>query len=230
MQQVGEAMTTVGTNAVKTADHILDVKQTGYSISPVLALYFQKGKWAASAKYEFKMATELEIKSAEVSANDAVINALFPNGAKVKAETPALLALAASRECGPVKITAEYHLFFDKDAENSFSSCIEGNTMEYLLGAEWQISKKWLVSCGAQRTQLNMNENAYSDMNYSISSWSTAIGAAYQVCDMIRINVGLMPTFYDEATAVGKDSNGIDFKDVYNRTSMAWGIGLDFKF
>ncbi|MBR5820117.1 MAG: hypothetical protein IKY68_02555 [Alistipes sp.] len=230
MQQVGEAMTTVGTNAVKTADHILDVKQTGYSISPVLALYFQKGKWAASAKYEFKMATELEIESAEVSANDAVINALFPNGAKVKAETPALLALAASRECGPVKITAEYHLFFDKDAENSFSSCIEGNTMEYLLGAEWQISKKWLVSCGAQRTQLNMNENAYSDMNYSISSWSTAIGAAYQVCDMIRINVGLMPTFYDEATAVGKDSNGIDFKDVYNRTSMAWGIGLDFKF
>lgn len=214
--------------AALTSDHILDVKQTGYSISPVLALYFQKGKWAASAKYEFKMATELEIESA--SAKDQVINNIFPNGAKVKAETPALLALAASRECGPVKITAEYHLFFDKDAENSFSSCIEGNTMEYLLGAEWQISKKWLVSCGAQRTQLDMNENAYSDMNYSISSWSTAIGAAYQVCDMIRINVGIMPTFYDEATAVGKDSNGLDFKDVYNRTSMAWGIGLDFKF
>ena len=102
--------------------------------------------------------------------------------------------------------------------------------MEYILGAEWQISKKWLVSCGAQRTQLNMNENAYSDMNYSISSWSTGIGAAFQACDLLRINVGVMPTFYDEATAVGKDSNGIDFKDVYNRTSMAWGIGLDFKF
>ena len=232
--QLGAINPTIGAAAQQyaalTSDHILDVKQTGYSISPVLALYFQKGKWAASAKYEFKMATELEIESAEVSAKDPVINGIFPNGAKVKAETPALLALAASRECGPVKITAEYHLFFDKDAENSFSSCIEGNTMEYLLGAEWQISKKWLVSCGAQRTQLDMNENAYSDMNYSISSWSTAIGAAYQVCDMIRINVGIMPTFYDEATAVGKDSNGIDFKDVYNRTSMAWGIGLDFKF
>ena len=217
-------------NTVTTADHILDVEQTGYSISPVLALYFQKGKWSASAKYEFKMATELEIKSAEVSAKDPVINGIFADGSKVKAETPALLALAASRQCGPVKVTAEYHLYFDKDAQNSFSSCIEGNTMEYILGAEWQISKKWLVSCGAQRTQLNMNENAYSDMNYSISSWSTGIGAAYQVCDLLRINVGVMPTFYDEATAVGQDSNGIDFKDVYNRTSMAWGIGLDFKF
>ena len=213
-----------------TSDHILDVEQTGYSISPVLALYFQKGKWSASAKYEFKMATELEIKSAEVSAKDPVINGIFADGSKVKAETPALLTLAASRECGPVKITAEYHLYFDKDAKNSFSPCITGNTMEYLAGAEWQISKRWLVSCGVQRTQLDMDENAYSDMNYSISSWSTGIGAAFQACDLLRINVGVMPTFYDEATAVGKDSNGIDFKDVYNRTSMAWGIGLDFKF
>ncbi|MBQ1222621.1 MAG: hypothetical protein IIX78_08820, partial [Alistipes sp.] len=100
--------------AALTSDHILDVEQTGNSISPVLALYFQKGKWSASAKYEFKMATELEIKSAEVSAADPVINGIFPNGAKVKAETPALLSLAASRQCGPVKVTAEWHMYFDK--------------------------------------------------------------------------------------------------------------------
>lgn len=216
--------------AALTSDHILDVEQTGNSISPVLALYFQKGKWAASAKYEFKMGTELEIKSAEVSAKDPVINGIFADGSKIKAETPALLTLAASRQCGPVKITAEYHLYFDKDAENSFSSCIEGNTMEYLVGAEWQISKKWLVSCGVQRTQLDMNENAYSDMNFSTPSWSTGIGAAYQVCDLLRINLGVMPTFYEEVTSKGQDSNGIDFTDLYDRTSMAWGIGLDFKF
>ena len=216
--------------AALTSDHILDVEQTGNSISPVLALYFQKGKWAASAKYEFKMGTELEIKSAEVSAKDPVINGIFADGSKVKAETPALLALAASRQCGPVKITAEYHLYFDQDAENSFSSCIEGNTMEYLVGAEWQISKKWLVSCGVQRTQLDMNENAYSDMNFSTPSWSTGIGAAYQVCDLLRINLGVMPTFYEEVTSKGQDSNGIDFTDLYDRTSTAWGIGLDFKF
>lgn len=213
-----------------TSDHILDVEQKGTSISPVLALYFQKGKWAASAKYEFKMGTELEIESAEVSAKDPVINGIFADGTKVKAETPALLALAASRQCGPVKITAEYHLYFDKDAENSFSSCITGNTMEYLVGAEWQVSKKWLVSCGVQRTELDMNENAYSDMNFSTPSWSTGIGAAYQVCDLLRINVGVMPTFYEKVTSVGQDSNGIDFKDIYHRTSLAWGLGLDFKF
>ena len=230
LAQLQAGMNTVGESAVKTSDHILNVKQKGSSISPVIALAFHKDKWDASLKYEFKMATELEIESEEVSAKDPVINAIFPNGAKVKSETPALLAAAVSRHFGPVKVTAEWHHYFDKNAENSFSPVIKGNTNEYLLGAEWSISDRWLVSAGTQRTQLNMDENAYSDMNFSISSWSIGAGLAFLCTDNIRLNLGVMPTIYDEAVAVGKDNNGIDFKDVYKRTSMAWGIGLDFKF
>ena len=222
-------MQAAGENAVKTSNHVLNVKQKGSSISPIVALAFHKGAWDASVKYEFKMATELEIESAEVSAKDPVINAIFADGSKVKAETPALLAAAVSRHFGPVKVTAQWHHFFDKNAENSFSPVIEGNTNEYMMGVEWQINDKWLVSAGTQRTQLNMNENAYSDMNYSISSWSIAAGLKYQACDMVGINLGVMPTIYDEAVAVGQVS-GVDFKDVYKRTSLAWGIGLDFKF
>ncbi len=215
--------------AAMTSDHILDVKQKGTSISPILAVALHKGKWDASIKYEFKMATELEIESAEVSAKDPVINGIFADGSKVKAETPALLAAAVSRHFGPVKVTAQWHHYFDKNAENSFSSCIEGNTNEYMLGVEWSITDRLLVSAGTQRTQLNMNENAYSDMNYSISSWSVGFGMAYRFCDAVRLNVGYMPTIYDEVTAVGKAS-GMDFTDLYQRTSHAWGIGLDLKF
>ena len=232
-QMLGAINPTLAGEAAKyaalTSDHILDVKQKGTSISPIVALAFHKGAWDASLKYEFKMATELEIKSAEVSAKDPVINAIFADGSKVKAETPALLAAAVSRHFGPVKVTAQWHHFFDKNAENSFSPVIEGNTNEYMMGVEWQITDKWLVSAGTQRTQLNMNENAYSDMNFAISSWSIAGGLKYQACDLVGINLGIMPTIYDEAVAVGQVS-GVDFKDVYKRTSLAWGIGLDFKF
>ncbi len=215
--------------AALTGDHILDVKQSGTSFSPILAVALHKGKWDASIKYEFKMGTELEIESAEVSAKDPVINGIFADGTKVKSETPALLAATVSRHFGPVKVTAEWHHYFDKNAENSFSSCIEGNTNEYLLGAEWSITDRLLVSAGAQRTQLNMNENAYSDMNYSISSWSVGVGFAYKFCDAVRLNAGYMPTIYEDATAKGQAS-GFDFTDVYKRTSHAWGIGLDLKF
>ena len=160
---------------------------------------------------------------------DQYLRNLDEDLAKVKSETPALLSAAVSRHFGPVKVTAQWHHYFDKDAENSFSPVIEGNTNEYMMGVEWNITDKWLVSAGAQRTQLNMNENAYSDMNFSISSWSIAAGLKYQVCDLVGINLGIMPTIYDEAVAVGQVS-GVDFKDVYNRTSIVWGIGLDFKF
>ena len=215
--------------AAQTADHILDVKQKGTSISPVLALAFHKGKWDASVKYEFKMATELEIESEPISAKDPVINGIFPNGAKVKSETPALLAVALSRHFGSVKVTAEWHNYFDKDAENSFSPCITGNTNEYLLGAEWSISDKWLVSAGVQRTALNMDINKYSDMNFVTSSTSVAAGVKYNFSEKVGLNLGIMPTFYDKETAVGQAS-GINFTDVYHRTSIAWGIGLDLKF
>ena len=215
--------------AAQTADHILDVKQKGTSISPVLALAFHKGKWDASVKYEFKMATELEIESEPISANDPVINGIFPNGAKVKSETPALLTAALSRHFGPVKVTAEWHNYFDKDAQNSFSPCITGNTNEYLLGAEWSISDKWLVSAGVQRTALNMDINKYSDMNFVTSSTSVAAGVKYNFSEKVGLNLGIMPTFYDKETAVGQAS-GINFTDVYHRTSLAWGIGLDLKF
>ncbi len=220
--------------AAMTSDHILDVKQKGTSISPVIALAFHKGKWDASIKYEFKMGTELEIESSAVSAADPIIDGIFPNGAKVKSETPALLAAAVSRHFGPVKVTAEWHHYFDKDAENSFSPCIDGNTNEYLLGAEWSINDRWLVSAGTQRTELNMIENNYSDMNYSISSWSVGAGLAYLFNDHIRLNLGVMPTFYDTATATGSvalsETVSLPFTDVYKRTSWAWGIGLDLKF
>ena len=215
--------------AAQTADHILDVKQKGTSISPVLALAFHKGKWDASVKYEFKMATELEIESEPISANDPVINGIFPNGAKVKSETPALLTAALSRHFGSVKVTAEWHHYFDKDAQNSFSPCITGNTNEYLLGAEWSISDKWLVSAGVQRTALNMDINKYSDMNFVTSSTSVAAGVKYNFSEKVGLNLGIMPTFYDKETAVGQAS-GINFTDVYHRTSIAWGIGLDLKF
>ena len=215
--------------AALTADHILEVEQKGFAVSPILALAYHKGNWDASVKYEFEMGTELKIKSSEASAKDPVINAIFADGSTVKSETPALLAAAVSRQCGSVKVTAEWHHFFDKNAENSFSSAVKGNTNEYLLGAEWAVSERWVISAGAQRTQLDLDENAYSDMNFSLSAWSFGVGFAYKVCDAVDFNFGYMPTLYDTATAEGVAS-GLNFTDSYSRTSNAFGIGLDLTF
>ena len=212
-------------------DQQLDVKQKGSSFSPVLALSFHKGKWDASVKYEFEMRTELENETSKDI--NLGTGGMFPNGTKVKAETPALLAVAVSRHFGPVKVTAEWHEFFDKNAENSFSNVITGNTTEYLLGAEWQITDKWLVSAGAQYTALDMDPAKYSDMNFSCPSVSVGLGFMYSFSEKIGLNFGVMPTFYQDVTSTGIHSFGGmnlgQYTDVFSRTSIACGLGLDIK-
>lgn len=231
LQQMGmtDLAKEVRTNADSTGDHYLDVEQSGTSLSPVVALAIHKGKWDATIKYEFKMPTEAKIKSGAVSAKDDVVNGIFLDGAKVKSETPALLAVAVSRWCGPVKISAEWHHFFDKDADNSFkqNGTVKGNTNEYLIGAEWRISDRWLVSAGYQQTCYDLRSKNYSDLNFVTPSFTVGFGAAYQVSKCLRLNLGTMSTFYDKVT---NDDQKNGFKDVYYRTNSVVGVGLDFKF
>jgi opacity protein-like surface antigen len=107
-----------------------------------------------------------------------------------------------------------------------------GSYVEYLAGAEWSITDRWMVSLGAQRTQLNLDESKYSDMNFSISSTSVGLGLKFQITDFMALNAGFMKTFYDkDITNTYVDANpALNYKDVYNRTSISWGLGLDFMF
>ena len=232
MVSAGQLLTSINmAQYAALVDQKLDVKQKGSSFSPVLALAFHKGKWDASIKYEFEMRTELENETAQDI--NLGTGGMFPNGAKVKAETPAYLAVAVSRHFGPVKVTAEWHEFFDKNAENSFSNVITGNTTEYLLGAEWTINDKWLVSAGAQYTAIDMDPAKYSDMNFSCPSVSVGLGLKYSFSEKFGLNFGVMPTFYQDVTSTGiHQFGGMDlgqYKDVFSRTSIACGLGLDIK-
>ena len=69
-------------------------------------------------------------------------------------------------------------------------------------------------------------------MNFSVSAWSAGLGFAVNIIENIRLNAGFMYTIYDKGvTATGVDAaTGLDYKDVYKRTSISGGIGLDFYF
>lgn len=68
-------------------------------------------------------------------------------------------------------------------------------------------------------------------MNFLTPSTSVGFGVAYNFSEKVRLNLGIMPTFYDEVTSTGTIADTkLPFTDVYDRTSLAWGIGLDFNF
>ena len=229
------AYTQYMTYAALTSDHTLDVKQKGWAVSPVVALMFNYKGWAASVKYEFRTNLDLTTSAAEVSANDPVIGGIFPDGAVTAADMPAQLAVAASRTfADKVKLTLEWHHYFDKGTENGYSAAILGNTNEYMAGVEYYINKKWLVSAGYQYTDFNLDTALYSDLDFAINAHAVGLGFAYNFSDHIRLNAGVMKPFYEQVTKESKPYNGnslgLGGTDIFKNSRWAWGLGVDFHF
>ncbi|MBO4379894.1 MAG: hypothetical protein J5784_02720 [Muribaculaceae bacterium] len=212
------------------ADRELDAKQTGVAFSPNFAVSYNDGAWSYTGKYEFKSAIKLK--------NNTKVDefGLFPDGEKVDAEMPALLTQAISyrfgRNLGYLKLTGEWHHFFDTDAKNSFTKAEESGSNEYLFGAEVYASPKLELSAAYQRTVFSLNPDAHSELNYNMNSHSVGFGGAYAFNQKLKLNLGCMMTFYDavNSTQVNFLGSGLDKQNKYDRHNVTLGVGLEYNF
>ncbi|MBQ4292185.1 MAG: hypothetical protein II752_05570 [Muribaculaceae bacterium] len=216
------------------ADRELKAKQTGVAFSPNLALYAKKDHVSASVKYEFKSAIKLK--------NNTTTDefGLFPDGVKNDAQMPALLTAAASyqfgRNVGALKLTGEWHHYFDKNAKNSFSNAVTGDSNEYLFGAEVYATPKLELSAAYQRTVFSLDGQKYSEMNYNMNSHSVGFGGAYRIKSNMKLNLGCMITMYDAVTkttdnfVVNGNPTGLAKTDVFDRHNVTLGVGLEVGF
>lgn len=212
-------------------DRELDAKQTGVAFSPNFAVSYNDGSWSYSGKYEFKSAIKLKNKTKIDEFG------LFPDGEKVNAEMPAMLTQAISyrfgRNVGYLKLTGEWHHFFDTDAKNSFSIAEESGSNEYLFGAEAYVTPKLELSAAYQRTVFSLNPDAYSELNYNMNSHSVGLGGAFAFNKKMKLNLGCMMTFYDAVNSTQKDFNGVtglDKQNKYDRHNVTIGVGLEYNF
>jgi long-subunit fatty acid transport protein len=224
-----QAAKAYGENAAATANKELDCKQSGMGITPILGFNFNWRNLNVGVKYEF--VTKLDIKNT-TKVDD--VNQ-FPDGEKIPNDLPAWLSIGAQYKVVPsVKVSAGYHHFFDSDAKmaNDKQKHIDGGINEFLLGAEWQINKMFLVSAGGQMTKTGVTDLYQTDMSYSLNSFSAGFGGAVNVTEKIRINLAYFFTKYEDWTKEFPNYNGLPFpgKDVYSRTNNVFGIGIDYHF
>lgn len=223
-----------GQYAALVADKSLDCKQRGWGIAPVLALYFNRRGWSASVKYEFRTAITL-------TNNTAVDDTgLYPDGKKNSYDQPALITAALSKRFrDKVTLTAEYHYFFDKDAnlENALGTdipkqkLIDGNTMEYVLGVEWDVCKPLTLSCGAQYSDFDVKDAFHSELGFQLDVLAIGIGGAVKIGDKVKFNFGVCHGIYFPHTVTTTDAaTGADYTSRYKRRSTTASIGFDFKF
>ena len=223
------AAMTAYANAVK--DKQLDSKQSGYGFNPIVGVFFNHKGWSLGVKYEFRTKITVTNKTAVDDTG------LYPDNEKSRNDIPALLSVAAGKEFWDrFRVSVEYHHYFDKSARIAHDKhdLIDGGTNEYIAGFEYDITNRWLVSTGVQRTQYNLSDAFYSDMSFSLSSTSWGVGGAFRILENLKLNFAYFVTFYDKHTVNQEIYNNNALKlagsDAYNRTSHVFGIGLDWSF
>ena len=215
-----------GTVAAMIGDYNLDCSQSGFGITPIIGLDWNLGKLNLAAKYEFRTKIELENEST----NSANVDALMPayaDGGKVRSDIPALLTLGAQYQfTDAFRAMAGFHYYWDKDAQGS--PIKKGNnTWEALLGFEWDVNDKIMLSMGGQRTDYNFDDADMSDINFNTPNYAICLGGAYKFSEKMKLNVGYMHSFYEDHKTTSAAS-GIARN--YTRKNDVVGVSLDIAF
>ena len=216
----------------------LDCDQTGWGITPILGADVKLGKWNIGLKYEFLTNLNLENKTrkAEVRASGVVMPdnelnplASFKDGVNTPSDIPALLTAAVGYEILPtLRASVEYHHFFDKAAgmAGGKEKALKHGTHEFLVGAEWDVTKQLTLSGGFQRTDYGLADDFQSDISFSCDSYSLGFGAAIKMTKHLTMNIAYFWTNYDDYTKKISETT----KNVYSRTNKVFGLGVDYKF
>lgn len=185
-----------------TEDVTLNCDQTGWGIAPIIGVDYKTGNFNFAAKYEFKTRMRLKNRSANSeSAKNLELLDRYEDGKKVAEDSPALLTLGAQWSVLPqLRVSAGWHHYFDKDAKqfNDRQKKLNGNTNEYLLGAEYDINKTFQVSAGAQITDYSFSDDYMEDISFNVSSCSVGVGVGIQLSKKMKLNLAYFQTFYKD--------------------------------
>ncbi|MFZ4546534.1 MAG: hypothetical protein ACOYN4_03830 [Bacteroidales bacterium] len=236
--QMAGGASQMGTLAGKTGNAEVDVVQKGTGYTPIFGANLTLGeKLTLAIKYE--LATKIELT------NETKIDqtGMFPDGAKSRADMPALLSIGASY---PVtkKFVASlgFNYYFDRSSDYGKkddlgnhvdnADLIDKNYYELALGLEYNFTEKFLLSAGFLTSQTGVSKEYQTDLSYSLSSNTVAFGGQYKITPGIGLNLGGVYTMYDEGDKTYNHKLGTNLIPVtenYSKTTWLVAVGLDIK-
>lgn len=205
--------------------------QTGVGVAPIIGVDYKVGNFNFAAKYEFK--TRMRMKNSSTVKEAHAIDAVnkFRDGTSVPEDQPALFTIGAQWSIIPsVRVSAGYHLFFDKSAHwyNHDEEKLDGNTWEINGGVEWDINDKLQVSAGLQKTNYGLSDEYMNDMSFVVSSYTFGLGVGYKVTDKVKVNASYFQTNYDtyNQDVTPTATNHTTHND-FTRTNKVFGLGVE---
>ena len=219
----------------------LNCDQTGFGVCPIIGVDWEINKhWNVSAKYEFRTKMNLKNSSqmsmmAEILANTEQGKALgqFRDGDKVREDIPALLAIGAQYSpIEKVRLDVAYHQFFDKDSKkyDDKQKQIKNNTHEFLVGAEYDISKLFTISASWEYTRYGLGDDFMNDLSFNLSNYMVGGGVRIHPSKYFNVDLGYMCTFYNSRNVTKEQpvGSGVFKTDHFDRKNHTFGIGFNF--
>jgi long-subunit fatty acid transport protein len=161
----------------------------------------------------------------------------FPDGEESNQDIPALLSVgAAYKITNDLSFSIGYHQYFDKNANwDGLQDSLDGNSYELGIGLEYSLTDKFLISAGYLKTG-NGAGNAYqSDLNYTLSSNSMALGGKYKLLNNLDVNLGFVLVNYDDGEKLTNHNVGgsgllLPANYTFAKSSYLFAIGFDYTF
>lgn len=210
--------------------------QTGIGIAPIIGVDYKTGPFNFAAKYEFNTQMKMKNNSTLEKAMEVEAVNKFQDGTKVDEDAPALLTVGAQWSVVPnVRVNAGYHHYFDTKAHwyNHSEKKLDGDTNEYLAGAEWDINEKFNVSAGGQLTRYQLTDDYMNDMSFVVNSYSFGFGVSYKPTEKIKVTAAYFQTNYedyDKVTTADPTTGATIVGDSFTRTNRVLGLGVEFCF
>ncbi|MFZ2340786.1 MAG: outer membrane protein transport protein [Bacteroidales bacterium] len=247
-----------GNKATLLEDQEAEVEQSGSGIAPFFSINISPSEnFNIAVRYE--MATKVELTSK--TTRDLTTGYLgedptkpvtrFPNGAKIRNDLPAILAVGAELRFPLFSVNAGANYYFDKSADyGHYVDMTPENSTDYLVhidnediiannglsisaGAEINVTERLAASAGYSFANQGVNNLYQSDLTYGLSAHTVGAGGAFAFSDNVKLNLGVSYTKYmDDSVKVNHYLEGINLMptETYKKNTLVIGVGLDLSF
>ncbi len=223
--------------ATLMGDQELDVTQKGNGITPIIGanISLMEDNLNIGIKYEFKAHLTLTNTTAKgkgfvIGLNpDGTPIEMFPDGKEINADMPAMLSVGAKINLSKVvTLHGGFHTYWDrKTGWADVDTKIDNNFQEYALGAEFHITDNFLLSTGFLYAATGVNPSYQSDLTYSLTTNTAALGGAFKLSERFTLQFGGYLVHYQSETDQG-NYDGTAYMQTYAKDLWAFSLGLDF--
>ena len=194
--------------------------------------------WNLAAKYEFR--TKMNLKNSsdmnDMARSQSALDKFNDQKTQyVRDDIPGTLGIGVQyTPVDGVRINGGFHFYDDCNAKkyNDEQKLIDSGTREFLLGAEWDVTKLLTVSAGWQNTHYSLSDAYMQDMSYNCSSNLIGLGVRLNVSEKVSVDLGYMHNFYDKRTVANDNymNTGLSKTDVYERKNDVVAVGVNLNF